>query len=403
MRISEKMKPGKYYMIVLIILLSIFGPISTDMYLSGLQQMIADLNTTEAVITMTLYGFMFSLAIFVLLVGPISDKYGRKPVLIVSMILYTAMSISCSLATNVWILIISRIIQAIGAAGALSASIALIKDCFEGPQMKSVLTIVAALGIVGPIAAPLIGTVLIETIDWRATFWAPAIVSFICLVMVILIPETMKEEHRYTGTILQSFTKIGEILKQKDFTLFTLQSSIFYIPFFAYLAVSSYVYQDIYGFTKVEYSIMLAVTALIGVIGMELLQIMSKKVGNKRTIQVFFIMGLVSCIIMFAAGGLSPYIFMVAILLCAFVSMSTRPFGFNILLNQFEGDNGSVSSILNFSTFMLGVVGMIIATLPWSDFITAMGICLLIAVVMHLMFYIMLHRSETRLKGLEDL
>ena len=397
------MHPSKIYLIILIILLSIFGPISTDMYLSGLPQMISDLCTDETTITMTLYGFMFSLAISVLFVGPISDKYGRKSLLIFSMALYTIMSILCSMSDNVIMLILSRVLQGIGAAGALSASVALIKDCFTGNDMKNVLTIVAALGIVGPIAAPVIGTALIETIDWRATFWAPAIVSAVCLMMVIAIPETMKDEHRYTGTIMGALKRMTIILKDRDFTVFTVMSSIFYIPFFAYLAVSSYIYQDRFGMSPTEYSIMLAVTALLGVIGMELLQFIAVKVGNRNMLFIFLALGVASCVTMFTIGGIGPLTFMLSILMCAFISMSTRPFGFNILLNQFEGDNGSVSSILNFFTFMLGVVGMIIASLEWESFITGLGFCLLIAVAVYIAMFVLMHLSKTRLKGLEDI
>ena len=197
-----KLKNGP--LVALIIVLSVFAPISTDMYLSALPDMMVHFSTNESVMNMTLYGFLLSLTVSSLFIGPISDKYGRRPVLIVSMFLYMMMSVLCAFTDDIIVMIVLRIVQAIGGGGAMVVSIALIKDCFEPSRIGSIMTVVTAIGVIGPVLAPIIGTALTELSDWRSTFIAPAVISAICLVTASIMDETLDDGMRYTGSVIGS-------------------------------------------------------------------------------------------------------------------------------------------------------------------------------------------------------
>ena len=108
------MKKGP--LLVLILLLSIFGPLSTDMYLSALQQMVGDFDTTEAIMNMSLYMFMLMLSFSLLFLGPISDKYGRRRILLITMAIYVVSNAACCFVTNIWVFIALRMIQAFGSS-----------------------------------------------------------------------------------------------------------------------------------------------------------------------------------------------------------------------------------------------------------------------------------------------
>ena len=126
--ITENMRLGKIPLIILILMLSIFGPLSTDMYLSGLPQMVVDFDTTESIMNMSLYMFMLVLSFSILFMGPLSDKYGRRRVLLITMAVYVASNAACCFVENIWIFIALRMVQAFGSAGALVTAFALIKD-----------------------------------------------------------------------------------------------------------------------------------------------------------------------------------------------------------------------------------------------------------------------------------
>ena len=122
------MQLGKKGLLLLIILLSTFAPFSTDMFLAGLPDMVVYFDTNEQIMSMTLYGFMLSLAISILIIGPISDKYGRRKVLIASLLIYIAMTMACSFSTSIWMLILFRVLQAVGAGGAMAISALVVEN-----------------------------------------------------------------------------------------------------------------------------------------------------------------------------------------------------------------------------------------------------------------------------------
>ncbi len=396
----EENKLDSKMMFILILILSAFGPISTDMYLSALPQMIIFFNTNETIITMTMYAFLLSLAVSVLFIGPISDKYGRRKVLTISMILYTVMSIACSLCTDIVMMIIFRVLQAVGAAGALAVSTALIKDCFKGNRMKTALSAVAVLGVLGPVLSPILGTVLIEAINWQSTFWVPALISLVCLILGLRIPGELPYI-RYEGTILGSVKCVGSLLKNKDFSIFAVLISVFTAGLLAYVAVSSYVYQDFFGLDMWGYSLLLALTMIVGMILNTILQKVTDKIGNMKIIPVFLLCGIISVVLIFAIGSLHPILMVIAMSPTIALGMAGRTYGFGILMIQQEEGSGSVSSVLNFMTFGFGVVGMIIGSLPWDSFIYGLGVCSAICCVIFFAMYTIIKVKGTSLKGLD--
>ena len=368
---------GRRPLMLLIIVLSMFGPISTDMYLSGLPAMISDFRTSESVMNMSLYMFMLALAFSILVLGPMGDKYGRRRVLVTSLAVYAASNVACCFTQDVWVFIALRMVQAVGGGGALTSAFALIKDCFSGNDMRSVLSITAAIGILGPILAPVIGTMLINLAGWRATFWAPASISIFCLLLGSLLPRSIPVD-RYEGTVLGSLSRLGAVTRDRGFLLFMLMMCTFTGSQLAYISVSSYVYQDGFGLGTTEYSLVLATSCILG---LAIARIEDRRnVTSKRRLAFIVSMGLLSLTMMCIAAPMHWALFMLSIVPCCAITITARSFGFGILMNQHDGDNGSVSAMLNFTTFMFAFVGMVIASsFPADLFIygvaTMLAIC----------------------------
>ena len=392
------MKLGTGPLMFLILIMSMFGPLSTDMYLSGLPQMVEDFSTNEATMNMSLYMFMLVLSFSILFMGPISDKYGRRRVLVITMAIYVASNVACIFVTDIWAFNALTMLQAFGGAGAMVSAFALIKDCFQGRERGRILSIVAVIGILGPILSPVIGTVLINAFGWHSTFIAPAAVAAVCMILGAMLPSDLPVE-RLTGSITSTVMRVVVVLKDKGFTMFMLMICIFTASQLAYISVSSYIYQEKFGLTTTEYSLALAAACILGLLiswGVRHLHL-----SNLKTVAAVFLLGLLSLIMMTFVAEHGWYLFMLSIVPCCSNTITARSFGFEILMNHHDGDNGSVSSVLNFNTFILAFIGMVVASsFPKDMFIYGISAVLLMSCTVFAVMWILLRRAGYPVKNL---
>ena len=398
------MNPQKYLpqwvIILLIVILSTIPPFSTDMFLPALPEMVQSFGTTEAVLNITLYGFMFFQAVFMLLLGPISDKYGRKPILTVSIIIYIITSLLASVAPTIETFILCRMIQGASSGGMMVISIALIKDCFEERIRNTVLTLTVVLGVVGPVASPILGAYIIEAINWQSTLAFPGLLTIICLIITLLFSESLPAEEKLTGNLPSVYKRMAGVCRHKSFMTFLFAMGIFSLPFMAYLAVSSYIFVEGFGIAGTTYSYMLAVNAILGTLGMLLLQRLTKGRSNKTMGVIVIIFAFVSSFILLSAGHLNAAVCFIGTTFMVISAFAARPYALGILMSQFDGDTGSVSSVFNFTLVFIGCLGMAAGTLPWPTYITGLGTCCLFAGVLGALLMYATVKAKVPLKGL---
>ena len=398
------MNPQKYLpqwvIILLIVILSTIPPFSTDMFLPALPEMVQSFGTTEAVLNITLYGFMFFQAVFMLLLGPISDKYGRKPILTVSIIIYIITSLLASVAPTIETFILCRMIQGAASGGMMVISIALIKDCFEEKIRNTVLTLTVVLGVVGPVASPILGAYIIEAINWQSTLAFPGLLTIICLIITLLFSESLPAEEKLTGNLPSVYKRMAGVCRHKSFMTFLFAMGIFSLPFMAYLAVSSYIFVEGFGIAGTTYSYMLAVNAILGTLGMLLLQRLTKGRSNKTMGVIVIIFAFVSSFILLGAGHLNAAVCFIGTTFMVISAFAARPYALGILMSQFDGDTGSVSSVFNFTLVFIGCLGMAAGTLPWPTYITGLGTCCLFAGVLGALLMYATVKAKVPLKGL---
>ena len=382
-------------------MLSVFAPLSTDMFLPALDEMVEYFGTNESTMSMTMYMFMLFLAIGILFLGPVGDKYGRRSVLIGSLIVYIAASVACSLATDIYMMIIFRIIQSIGAGGAMATAVALIRDCFDGERRARVLTIVAVIGVLGPVVAPVLGQTLIWTLDWQSTFWAPAVVALLCLVLTMMLPKEIPVE-RYKGSIIGAVGTVIPILRNRDFRRFTIMMNMVAFCILAYVSVSEYIYKD-KGFGVGDYySLYLASAMILGVLLMLLIERFSDRIGNKGHLKVIFALVVISVTILRTVGKEHALLFFIGVVPIITVSSIARSFGFNILLSQDVGNSGAISSVLNFMNFMFATAGMVVVVnLPFDNYVTSVAFCFTLYFIVYVSIWALMRFQGTGLKGLE--
>ncbi|MBR2254849.1 MAG: MFS transporter [Candidatus Methanomethylophilaceae archaeon] len=384
----------------LILLLGAFGPISTDMFLPAMPQVVAELGTDPSTFNVSMYGFMLGMACSSLAFGPTIDRYGRKRPLAVFLVEYIVTTIACGLVNDVYSFIILRILQAIGSGAAITISVALVKDLFDGPERIRVLNVNAVIGVLGPILSPIIGSAIISVWGWRATFFAPAAIAALALVMGMLMTETIPEGERSSGGMSQVLGGLKSLVRDRGFLIMTVTLALFNLPFMGYLSVSSYIYEDMFGVSQGMYSILLGATLVVGTVAMLVINRLTKGMVNSRKILIFPAIGAVSAVLMFAVGQTSWQAFMVAFSICMMAAMTVRPWGMGMLMASHEGDNGAISGIINFMFFLIGCVGMVISTLPWPNFAFAIGVLISLATVLFAVFLAVFKAMGMDLKGL---
>jgi DHA1 family bicyclomycin/chloramphenicol resistance-like MFS transporter len=367
---------GARGLIILIALLSAFIPLSTDLYLPALPEMGTFFGTSTERINLTLTAFFIFYALGILVWGPLSDHYGRKPILIVGLGVYVLASAFCALMQSVDGLILCRILQAIGGSAAGAVATAVVKDIYSGRQRESVLAIVQSMVLISPAVAPALGAFLMNIMSWRGIFWSLAGIGVVALVGSLLFEESIVQ--RTSGMLTQSLGRLVLVIKNRKFTYLLALFSLGAISTMAFIASSTFIYQENFHQSSQVYSFYFSFNALGMIAGPMIYLWLSRRFNTLNIIWTCFVAMAVSGMLVCILGNLEPWIFALCILPASIAGSCIRPPSANMMLDQQEGDTGSVSSLMGCVGLLMGSFGIQLISLPWGNTILALGIITLI-------------------------
>jgi drug resistance transporter, Bcr/CflA subfamily len=390
------LNPQKYLgakgIILFISLMGMFIPLSIDMYLPAMPAMADYFSTTTAMINLTLITFFIFFAIGIIVFGPLSDKYGRKPILIAGLLLYIAGSIACALALSVNQLILFRIAQGLGAGNITAIATALVKDCFSGKVKSKVLAAVQVMGVLAPMVAPVIGAAILQVGDWRDTFWVLAVAGTLSLIIAFLFQESLQE--RYQGSLVGSLQRLLVVGKNAGFSCFLFIAAVLSAPYMAYIAMSAYIYENNFALDVQSYSYFFAANSAFAVLGPIIYIRSIGRVTPRFFSRYCFGIAFVSGLSLFFLGNYSPWFFLMSFLPFTLVEGAIRPFSTDILLDQQKEDVGSASSLINAVHTILGSGGMVLASFGWNNMVEGLGIIIISSVVLAVIAWILLMYSK---------
>ena len=392
------MKRQKYLsisaMIAYIAFINMFIPLSTDLYLPALPEMGGYFSASEFLVGLTLTIFFFVFAVSMILFGPLSDKYGRRPILIFGAALYTAASLVCAEASNIYFLLAGRFFQAVGSGAVITVATTLIKDCFRGKLMRKILAITQALGVIAPMVAPLVGGILLTFTDWRGAFYLLTILGAINLIVAFLFCETLPEHKRYRGGILNSLTLLLDVARKKYFMAVLIMFALLSKPYMAYLSASSFIYVEFFDLTAQEYSYFFAVNSAASIAGPILYLKLKNSMTNVGLLRLCFFVAMTSGLLVLSVGQTRAVMFLLAFLPFTVIGAVSRPFAMEILLLEAKDNIGTASSVINFVPTLFGSVGMMLGTLPWSNFVEGLGLIMVAATALSVTLWLLIRRGK---------
>lgn len=362
---------GDAGLIALITLLSAFVPLSTDLYLPALPGMARYFGVSSDLANLTLILFFVFFSIGTLLWGPLSDKYGRRPVLLIGLFLYSMASIACAASWDIHQLIAARILQAIGGSGAFAVATAMIRDVYDSRRREPVLAMVQSMVLISPAVAPVIGALLLRLVSWRGVFWALALVGLLALAGGVALEETL--DRRYGGSVAQALGRLLAVARNPGFSSLLILFSLPSIPAMAFIASSSYIYIEGFGLSEQAYSYYFALNAA-GMISAPMIYIrISKRIRRRSLVIACFALLSVSGMLVALLGGGSPWLFASLLLPSTIASAAVRTPGANLMLEQQREDAGSAAALMSCFGILMGSIGMTVVSMG-SNAIWVLGV-----------------------------
>jgi Bcr/CflA subfamily drug resistance transporter len=256
--------------IILLGALTALGPFTIDLYLPAFPVLENDFQTTATAIQLTLTGTMIGFALGQLIVGPLSDKVGRRVPLLSVTGLHVLASVAAALAPTLELLSAARVLQGAGAAAGGVVASAIVRDLFGGRRLVVMLSRLALVSGVAPVLAPLLGSVLLLVMPWRGVFVVLAVYGAVMLVSAIFIlPETLPPARRRDRGATTVWQRYRSVFRDRVFIGVLIIGGMTFSGLFSYLSSSSFLFQESYGFDAQLYGVLFAVNSLGVVLGVQ--------------------------------------------------------------------------------------------------------------------------------------
>lgn len=389
---SRKMENRKYnsrrFVLVFAALLSAFGPFMTDLYLPAFPELMEYFGTTTSLIQLSLTFGVIGLAAGQLVIGPLSDKYGRRRPLILSLTVFVVSTLICLLCRDVITFICFRLLQGIAAAGGVVIPRSIAVDLYEGKEFTRFFAMLSAVQGLAPIVAPIAGGLLLGITDWRGIFAVLLLIGVAILAAAFRFRESLPEERRQTGSVLATFANFRSVLGNKHFVCYMLIQSFAMGVLFAYISSSPFIFQTEYGLTPVMYSVCFAFNGLAIMTG----NLIVPRFGSEERA-----LGIGACCLLIASlvlavclmGGWSVVAIEIGFLVLLFCVGMVLPTSTSLALALERKNSGNASAMLGFFQFtfaglvapLVGLGEVSVAT-SWVIVIASCATCGLVGLLL---------------------
>ncbi|MEU6383172.1 multidrug effflux MFS transporter [Streptomyces bauhiniae] len=338
-------------------------PLAMDMYLPSLPEVTRTLHAPAATVQLTLTACLAGMALGQLVVGPMSDRWGRRRPLLTGLAVYLVATALCAFAPTVETLVAFRLAQGLAGAAGIVIARAVVRDLYDGVAMARFFSTLMLISGVAPIVAPLIGGQILRVTDWRGVFVVLTGIGAVLTALVWLrLPETLPPAERHRGGVKESLRTMRGLLADLPFTGYLLAGGFAFAALFAYVSASPFVVQEVYGASPQTFSLLFGLNSvglvIAGQINGKLL------VGRVRLDRVLAcglaVIALAATALLLMATGVFGEVGLAPVAAALFVLMSamgfTMPNTQALALLRTRHAAGSASALLGTTSFLIGAV-----------------------------------------------
>lgn len=394
---TNKGDANRLFMALLLGSLSAFGPLSIDMYLPSLPILANDFGTTVSIAQLSLTACLLGLALGQLIMGPLSDIYGRRKPLMIGLVIFTIASVLCMLIPSIWSLIAMRLLQGIAGAAGIVISRAIVRDLYAGKELTKFFALLMLVNGVAPIAAPIAGGQLLKYVTWHGVFGVLAIIGLIMYVAVLIgLPETLPKERKSQGGVKSTLLTFKSLIVDKVFIGYSLTQGFVMAAMFAYISGSPFVLQDIFGLSPQGFSIVFAVNGIGIILATQMTGKLVDKVSETKLLTAGLILAIfgsgLMLIMIITEAGLIPVLIPLFIAIASVGMVSTT--SFSLAMQSQEKSAGSASALLGLLPFVLGALAAPLVGIAGNDTAVPMGVVMLICHAVAIMSFLYLSRNK---------
>lgn len=342
--------------IIMLGIMTTFGPLTIDMYVPSLPNVQSDFGTTTSQVQLTLSFAMIGLAIGQFTFGPLSDAYGRKKIALLIISIYVIASLIAVFTTSLSLLLVIRLIQGLTGGGAIVIAKASIGDQHKGKSLaKGLASLLVVNGII-TILAPLIGGYALSVSNWKAIFLILTIVSFAILIFAFFKMEDTRDADLTKLNFALIFKDFGYLLKKPAFIIPMLLQGLTYVMLFSFSSAAPFITQKIYDMTPQQFSILFALNGIGLIITSQLTALLVEYINRYFLLVLLTLIQIsgVVLIIFTLILHLPLWVLIIAFFLNVCPVTGIGPLSFTLAMESRTGGSGNASSLLGLFQFILG-------------------------------------------------
>lgn len=382
----------------LLLLLTVFGPISMDLYLPALPALTAELATATSVAQLTVTACLIGLAVGQLIAGPLSDRFGRRAILLIGIVAYAVTSLLCALSPSVELLIAARLVQGLAGGVGIVIAQAAGRDIYTGGALIRFYGRLTVIGGFAAIVGPLLGGALNTVTGWRGLFGFLAVIGVVILVVTLLLfGETLPPSRRTDGGFGHALRDFRTLLRDRVVVGAVLNQGFLYAALFAYLAGATYVLQDIYGLSPQAYAAAFGLNSA----GYMVVGFLSGRLSERWSVSGTLIIGtavtgLGALGLLLSGLAIMPlWVVIVSLFtLACGVALSSPP-ATTLALVGYPQIAGTASSLLGMVRFGFGGIAAPLVGVAGASSILPLGVVTVVAVVLAGAAYLLLTARPT--------
>lgn len=357
-------KDHKFFFIIALSV-CITVPLTNDIFISGMPEM--EHFFAGSNISLVLSIFLLGLAIAQPFYGPLSDRFGRKPVLLIGLLIYTLASALAMLADSFSVLLIGRLMQAIGICSAITSALAIARDTCKDEELIKSTSLIMSLMAIGPVTAPLIGSFLNDSWGWRASFYFLFILGcFYTLWIGFFLKETHVNKNMQALAFMQIFKNYFSFVKNTNFLLFCIVSGFSYGVLFSYIGLSPLFIIQQMQYSLIDFGMIIAINALAIIFMAIVIPKLTSRFSFERITQLGLMLILCGGLIMWLLNLYSPeniYTFMFPMFIATLGMGTIRPTASAGAMRLIESKvAGVAASFFNIFSFASGTIAISVTT-----------------------------------------